>query len=200
MNSFLYRTIDAPTESLVKERGSKFYGYAHPCANENEAKAILETYRTKYPDATHHCYAWKLGVKGENERWSDDGEPGNSAGRPIFRQILSFEVTNVFVVVVRYYGGKKLGVPGLIHAYGQAANDCLTNAKVITQELQRTVLVKMATGKAYEIYSLQRFVDVGSITAVVDDDHLFEVKIKESDHEKFVSIIKDLQYFEYQVE
>jgi len=108
-------------KQLIK--GSKFFGFLYPVADEHKAKEKLVELKKTFSDATHHCFAYVLGKQSEIEKWSDDGEPSNSAGRPILRAIHSSQCTNVLVVVVRYYGGKQLGVPGLIEAYGSTAEN-----------------------------------------------------------------------------
>ena len=126
MEKDTYKTIEAATpEILFKEKGSKFYGYALPVASEMEAKEHLETLKKQHHNARHWCYAWQLGKQYEFYRANDDGEPSNSAGMPIYGQLQSFEVTNTLVVVVRYFGGTKLGVGGLIQAYRTAAQMAL---------------------------------------------------------------------------
>ena len=117
-----YKTITKPSvETLFKDRNSKFYGYAFPVKSEDAVKIFLEFLRKKHYSARHFCYAWQLGVESFRYRANDDGEPSNSAGMPIYGQIQSFELTNILVVSVRYFGGTKLGVSGLINAYRSSA-------------------------------------------------------------------------------
>lgn len=130
-----YRTLMASGESLFKDKGSKFFGYAFPVADEEEIKKILEETRALHPKARHHCYAWRLGYEGENYRANDNGEPSGSAGKPILNALLSAEVTFALVIVVRYFGGTLLGVPGLIHAYREAAAEALA----VTEKEVRTM-------------------------------------------------------------
>lgn len=120
-----YQTLTTRGESLFKDKGSKFFGYAFPVAAEEEVKEILEKVKALHPKARHHCYAWRLGYQGENYRANDDGEPSGSAGKPILNAIISRDVTFALVIVVRYFGGTLLGVPGLIHAYKEAAEEAL---------------------------------------------------------------------------
>ncbi len=135
--SDLYKTIDKPSsEVLFKDKGSKFFGYAFPVNSEEEAIQIITDLKVKHHKARHWCYAYKIGVESESYRVNDDGEPNNSAGQPIYGQILSFEVTNILVVVVRYFGGVKLGVGGLINAYKTAAKLALENARIVEKTLQ----------------------------------------------------------------
>lgn len=131
-----FKTIAKATEPiLLKEKSSKFFGYAFPIQNEEEVKVILDDLRKQNNGAVHFCYAYQLGVDKISYRANDDGEPSNSAGMPIYGQIQSFEVTNVLVVVVRYYGGIKLGVGGLISAYKTAAQMSLEQAEVIEKTI-----------------------------------------------------------------
>jgi uncharacterized YigZ family protein len=127
-----YNTIHKPATGLYKDKGSKFIAIAHPVLTEDEIKSKLEDIRKEYHDARHHCYAWMLGHDKLAHRFNDDGEPSGTAGRPIFGQIQSKDLTNVLVVVVRYFGGTKLGVSGLITAYKSATRDALETADIIT--------------------------------------------------------------------
>jgi uncharacterized YigZ family protein len=123
-----YRTIQAPSTGDFRDRGSKFLAYAWPVANTAEIKEKLQALRKEHPRAAHHCYAWRLGADNNQFRSVDDGEPAGSAGKPILGQIDSMGVTNVLVVVVRYFGGTLLGVPGLINAYKTATAQALESA------------------------------------------------------------------------
>ena len=137
-----YTTIkSAVREILLKEKGSKFIGFAFPVNNEKELKTALDNLREEHPKATHHCYAFRLGINGENYRANDDGEPSGSAGRPILGQIDSFELTDV-LVVVRYFGGTLLGVPGLIHAYKTATAEALKIADIVEKNIEKTVYLR----------------------------------------------------------
>ena len=136
-----YRTIAAPAESHSRERSSKFLAFAYPVRNEEQIRTQLDELRKRYYDATHHCYAWRLGPRGENFRANDDGEPSGTAGKPILGQLLSCEVTDCLVVVVRYFGGTKLGVPGLIAAYRESAADVLAAAEIVERTVDRTLRV-----------------------------------------------------------
>ena len=127
-----YRTLEAASKSYFKEKGSKFYGFAFPVVDEEEVKLCLEELKQIHPGAGHHCYGYRLGI-GNEERYraNDDGEPSNSAGKPIYGQLLSAEITNVLVVVVRYFGGTKLGVGGLISAYKLGAKLAIDSGKIV---------------------------------------------------------------------
>jgi uncharacterized YigZ family protein len=130
-----YNTIQNQSEGIYKEKGSKFIAYAVPCYSEEEAKRHLEQWRKEHYQSRHVCWAYRFGLDKKQFRSNDDGEPTNSAGAPILGQIQSFDLTNILIGVVRYFGGVKLGVGGLIHAYREAAQDALQQAKIIEVEV-----------------------------------------------------------------
>ena len=135
----VYRTLEQACESEVyKVKGSKFLSFAHPVESREEIEEVLKTIRATHHKANHCCYAWSLGADRAEYRFNDDGEPTNSAGKPIYGQILSYDLTNVLVAVVRYFGGTKLGVGGLIQAYRESARLGLERAKVVEREIKRT--------------------------------------------------------------
>ncbi|WP_461642583.1 IMPACT family protein [Labilibaculum euxinus] len=131
MSSDTYKTINPASEGLYKEKGSKFIAYAYPVTNEEEIKEYIAHLKKEYYDARHHCYAYMLGADKSEYRANDDGEPSSTAGKPILGQILSNDITNILIVVIRYFGGTKLGVSGLIHAYKTAAADAIANTEII---------------------------------------------------------------------
>lgn len=134
-----YKTIETPSEEvLFKDKHSKFFGYAFPVINEDEVKSHLATLKKTHHAARHWCYAYQLGVEDFQFRANDDGEPNNSAGMPIYGQIQSFEVTNILIVVVRYFGGTKLGVSGLINAYKTTAQLALEQSNIIEKTINTT--------------------------------------------------------------
>ena len=136
-----YLTIAEPAEAIYKERSSKFLTYAYPVETEEEIKELLDALRKEYYDATHHCYAYRLGPQGEVFRANDDGEPSGTAGKPILGQLLSADLTNCLVVVVRYFGGTKLGVSGLIQAYKESTADVIAVSKIIEKTVDRVIKV-----------------------------------------------------------
>lgn len=137
-----YKTIEvAVGDALFKEKGSKFIGYVFPVSTEEDVKICIDELKKKHHSARHWCYAWQLGIEEINYRANDDGEPNNSAGQPIYGQILSKELTNVLVVVVRYFGGTKLGVGGLISAYKTTAKLILEEAAIVKKTID--VLYKL---------------------------------------------------------
>ena len=134
-----YRTVAAEAEVACRERSSKFLSWIYPVRSEEEIRERLDALRKKYYDATHHCYAWRLGPRGEAFRANDDGEPSGTAGKPILGQLLSNDITDCLVVVVRYFGGTKLGVPGLIAAYKESAAEAIAAAEIVERTVDRTV-------------------------------------------------------------
>ena len=127
----IYKTIVEPSEeTLFKEKNSKFYGYAFPVITEESVKTCIDFLKKKHYNARHFCYAWQIGVESPRYRVNDDGEPNNSAGMPIYGQIQSFKLTNILVVSVRYFGGVKLGVGGLINAYRSSARLALESSQI----------------------------------------------------------------------
>lgn len=139
-----YRTIQAPTESLFKEKASKFFAYAFHVANEAAIAQRLEELKKKHYDARHHCYAWILGADGKQSRANDAGEPSNSAGKPILGQIVARDLTYTLVVVVRYFGGTKLGVGGLMQAYKTATAEALDLATVLEKQVSEQIVIRFA--------------------------------------------------------
>ncbi len=130
-----YKTIAEPAEGFYKDKGSKFISFIFPVTTENEAKNHLLKLRELHPKANHHVYAYRFGLDRMQYRLSDDGEPSGSSGRPILNTLYSKEITNILVVVVRYFGGTLLGIPGLINAYRSATEDALANAEIVVKHL-----------------------------------------------------------------
>ena len=138
MSSFdAYKSIGEPSQGLFKDNGSRFIAFAYPVETEEQVKELVGALKKEYHDARHHCFAYRLGYKGDVWRASDDGEPSGSAGRPILGQIDSLGLSDVLVVVVRYFGGIKLGIPGLIRAYKTSTADALASAQIIEKIASR---------------------------------------------------------------
>jgi uncharacterized YigZ family protein len=136
-----YKTLTALSKGSYKEKGSRFLAFAFPVVSEEEVKEQLTLLRKEYHDARHHCYAYRLGSDKSVYRINDDGEPSGTAGRPIYGQIVSKDLTQILIVVVRYFGGVKLGVPGLINAYKRATKDALDKAVIITKMVQEEYVI-----------------------------------------------------------
>ncbi|MCX6305579.1 MAG: YigZ family protein [Bacteroidetes bacterium] len=144
-DSFL--SIAGESRGIYREKASKFLAVALPVTTEEEVKASLEELKKAYHDANHHCYAYRLGLENQSYRANDDGEPSGSAGKPIYGQILSMGLSDILVVVIRYFGGTKLGIPGLIHAYRTAAREAMEQADVI----EKTVRVQFSVTFEYQM-------------------------------------------------
>lgn len=150
----IYKTIIEKSEGLFKSRGSKFLSYAFPVKTEDEIKEILNQVKKEHHSARHHCYAWRLGTEEITFRANDDGEPSSTAGKPILGQLLSFELTNTLVVVVRYFGGTLLGTSGLINAYRTAAAEAIKNAKIETRIIEEKFTLKFTYKEMNEVMQI----------------------------------------------
>jgi len=152
---FEFQTIKSAAEDiLIKEKGSKFIGFAYPVNSESDIKNRLNHLYEQHPKATHHCYAYRLGINGENYRANDDGEPSGSAGLPIYNQLLAHQITNVLLVVIRYYGGTKLGVGGLVKTYKETAKFTLEQTEIITKELESEIEIRFKFSQQNQIFTL----------------------------------------------
>jgi uncharacterized YigZ family protein len=187
-----YKTIAKPSSGVFKDRGSKFIAFAQPVNSEVEAKKILADLKSEYHDACHHCYAYRIGFDKSLYRSSDDGEPSGTAGKPIYNQLLSYDLTNVIIVVVRYFGGTLLGVPGLINAYKSSTKDALENADIIT----RTVNERFVTNYEYPAMNdvMKILKDTGSDIQSTDFSEHCKVifSIRKSLSENVVSRLKQI--------
>ncbi|MDR2293511.1 MAG: YigZ family protein [Prevotellaceae bacterium] len=175
-----YKTIESQTTGIYKEKGSKFLSFACPVYSENEIKLIIAQIKKEYFDARHHCYAYRLGISGEIFRVNDDGEPSGTAGRPIYGQMLSFDVTNILIVVVRYFGGTKLGTSGLINAYKTAAADALKNAKITEQTEQQIVSLRFCYSAINNIMKLVKDEKIEILEKITELDCCMKIKIDKS--------------------
>ena len=142
MNTHSYQTIAHQSTAEFKDKNSRFLAFAFPILTADDFKTQLEQLKKEHFKAKHHCFAYRLGYDGTNFRANDDGEPSGSAGRPILGQIDSFELTDTAVIVVRYFGGVLLGVPGLINAYKTATHNALQNAEIITKNIEKTLQIQ----------------------------------------------------------
>ncbi len=155
-----YLTIEKASEGIFKDKGSKFFAYAFPVSSEEKIKEHLAELRKLHPSARHHCYAFRLGAAKQAFRANDDGEPSNTAGKPILGQIQSKDLTNILIVVVRYFGGTLLGVSGLINAYKLAALDSIQNATIIEKTVD-------------EVYELKfDYLQMNDVMRIIKDEHL----------------------------
>ncbi|WP_442784615.1 IMPACT family protein [Chryseobacterium sp. MP_3.2] len=182
---------------LYKEKGSKFIGFAYPVDQESDFKKALEEVKLLHPKATHHCYAFRIGIKGENYRANDDGEPSGSAGLPIYNQLLAHELTNIFVVVVRYYGGTKLGVSGLVKAYKETAKLTLESAEIITKELESEVHISFEFSQQNQIFTLLNKLDAKIIDFKTEERCTISAKIKLALKENISEQLSEMQNIDF---
>lgn len=198
MENFSFKTLKNPVrEILYKEKGSKFIGFAYPVDQESDFKKALEEVKLLHPKATHHCYAFRIGSNGENCRANDDGEPSGSAGLPIYNQLLSHELTNLFVVVVRYYGGTKLGVSGLVKAYKETAKLTLESAEIIKKELEIDVYISFEFSQQNHIFTLLNKLDSKIIDFRTDDRCTISAKIKLALKENISEQLSEMQNIDF---
>ncbi len=173
-----YNGISTLYTSEYKASGSKFYGYLFPVKSASDFDERIKEYKEKFADATHVCSGCVIGTEREYQRCSDDGEPSNSSGRPILNAILSAKITYVGCAVVRYYGGKKLGIPGLIESYGAAAQICIDDAVIKTLVIEDITICKIHPTESYRLYNfLARQKEVSFVT---NADGQFEISCRTS--------------------
>lgn len=190
-----YKTIEKPVENtLLKEKGSKFIGFAFPVNNETELKRAFDKVRTEHPKATHHCYAFRMGLNGENYRANDDGEPSGSAGLPIYNQLLAHEITNVLVISVRYYGGTKLGVSGLAKAYKESAKITLEEANITTKELEIEIEIQFQFNQQNIIFTLLSKFDAKILNFDSQQTAIISARIKTKHKDDIIEALNSIQY------
>ncbi len=189
----LYTTITAPTIGEFKDRGSKFLAYAYAVYNRDDIKDCLEEVRKLHPKARHHCFSWRLGTDGTQYRANDDGEPSGTAGRPILGQIDSFGLTNVLVVVVRYFGGTKLGVPGLINAYKRSTIDALEQAETIEKTVDNVYQLTFGYEIMSDVMNFVKKADLNVIKQEFEAAGLIEFALRQSETDNILEQIKKIE-------
>lgn len=187
-----YKMLSAPGEGLYKEKGSKFIASAFTVNSEEEVKAALAEVKKKYYDARHHCYAYMIGPDKACFRSSDDGEPSGTAGKPILNQILSKDVTNVCVIVVRYFGGIKLGVSGLINAYKTAAREALENATVIEKTVDEVYGLQFAYPLMNDVMRVMKEEGLEQRNTRLEMDCYIEFSTRKNDADRIVTKFKNI--------
>lgn len=188
-----YKTIAGPSEPfLLKEKSSKFFGYAFPIESEEDVKLIIEDLRKNNNGAVHFCYAYQFGVDKVTYRANDDGEPNNSAGMPIYGQIQSFDVTNVLIVVVRYYGGTKLGVGGLITAYKTVAQMSLEQAEIIEKTIDVHFIVSFNYENMNKVMRVIKEKNLEIVAQKMEMDCEIELKTRKKNAESIFDIFNSL--------
>ncbi len=187
-----YFTIKQPAEGILRDRGSKFLAYAFPVKSELEVKACLLSVKKEHPSATHHCYAWRLGADKAAFRANDDGEPSNSAGKPILSQILAKDLTNVLVVVVRYFGGTLLGVNGLINAYKIAAEEALNHSEIEEQFILFEYRIEFDFDAMSPVMRILKEFETKMISNSYDEKNAIVFQVKKQHSEKLEEKFKEL--------
>lgn len=181
-----YKSIEGPSEGLYKDLGSKFLAFAYPVETEEQAKEIIGTVKKEYFDARHHCFAYRIGPEGEKWRVNDDGEPSSTAGRPIYGQMLSAGLSDILIVVVRYFGGTKLGVPGLIKAYRSAAQDAIANSRIVEKLSEERAIVKFGYERMNDVMKILKEMGLVPERQSFDLECSLEVKVR-------LSLVKDFE-------
>lgn len=181
-----YKTISTHSEGNFIDKGSKFPSYAFEVNSEEDVKEKLEEIKILHPKATHHCYAYQLGLDKNNYRANDDGEPSGSAGRPILGQIYSNELTNVLIIVVRYYGGVKLGVSGLINAYKKAAQDAINNTEIVEKEVQVMFDVVCNYLEINDLLNYLKKIDVNNLIQQFAEDCKLSFQVEKSKNDEIM--------------
>jgi len=188
-----YLTIKAAAEGVFRDRGSKFLAFAYPITSDAEIKDIVTRLRAEHPKANHHCWAMRLGTDRSVFRINDDGEPSGTAGRPILNVLLSRDVTNVLVVVVRYFGGTLLGVPGLINAYKQAAMDALNNAAIIDKLVQDVYTLQFAHEQMNDVMRLVKENSLSVLIQQFDNLCTLQISIRKTKVNEVLGKLEKLQ-------
>jgi uncharacterized YigZ family protein len=175
-----YKTIASPAKGLFKDKGSKFIAYAYPVKNENEVKEHIRVLKELHYKARHHCYAFRIGKNGEQYRANDDGEPSGTAGRPIHGQLLSYELTNILVVVVRYFGGTLLGTSGLINAYKTATSEVLEQADIIEKIVTDIYSVRFDYTVQSNVERIIKEFDLTIVKSIYEMDCTYEIEVRKN--------------------
>ncbi len=186
-----FKTIEKPSEGYFKDKGSKFLAYAFPVNNEEEIKELITRIKKEHHSARHHCYAWRLGSEEIQFRANDDGEPSSTAGKPILGQLQSFGVTNVLLIVVRYFGGILLGASGLINAYRTAAADALNNATIKTQLIERFFEVHFNYENLNDVMLIIKQENLNVVKTQFEESCRLVFSVKKSDAQRVEKIFEN---------
>lgn len=184
--SDIYKSIAAKSEGLFKDNGSRFIAFACPVETEKEVKQIVDSLKKEYHDARHHCYAYRLGLDGSKWRANDDGEPSGSAGRPILGQIDSAGLSDILVVVVRYFGGIKLGIPGLIRAYKTSTADALAAATVCEKVAGSWYRIGFGYDRMPQVMKVLKDMELPQRSRSFGAECSLEVRVRDSLREDFL--------------
>jgi uncharacterized YigZ family protein len=176
----IYKTIKSPSEGLFKDKGSKFLAFTYPFEDENTLKNYIEPLRKEHFKAVHFCYAYRLGMDKTHFRINGDGEPSGSAGRPILNVLLSKEITNILVVVVRYWGGILLGVPGLINAYKSATEEAISSAEIIEKTVNEIYQITFAYVQMNDVMKVIKDFDLKIINQQFDNQCIIKIEFRKN--------------------
>jgi uncharacterized YigZ family protein len=188
-----YKTISRPAEGLFKDKGSKFISFAYPVSSEEEIREIILSLKKEHHSARHHCYAWRLGQDKLNFRANDDGEPSSTAGKPILGQIQSHNLTNILIVVVRYFGGTLLGVSGLINAYKNAALDVIIQAEVVEKIIEQNLLIEFGYGVMNDVMKVFKEEKLPQIESVFDLECKISTQIRLSELNRITDSLQQIE-------
>ncbi|CAL2077512.1 YigZ family protein [Tenacibaculum sp. 190524A05c] len=196
-----FKTIVKPSEeTLFKDRNSKFFGYAFPVNSDDDIKQSLEDLKKIHPNAGHHCYAWQLGTENIRFRANDDGEPSNSAGQPIYGQIQAFDVTNVLIVSVRYFGGTKLGVGGLINAYRTSAKLALEASEIIEKTIDVHYKLTFGYDMMNKVQQIIKKQQLEIISQKLELNCEYVISVRKNDAENLYQLIDNLYKVEITIQ
>jgi len=196
MQANQYLGIKKLVTSQISVHGSKFYGFLFPAQAPEDFSDALKFYKSTYADSTHVCSACVLRPDRSYQRFNDDGEPGNSAGRPILNAILSARITNVVCVVIRYYGGKKLGISGLIRAYSLAAKSCINSSDIISITEKNRIICSTEIENQYHLYNFMN--NHKDISYVLNNDGLFILSVPKSKHQQIIDNLLKMDILVYE--
>jgi uncharacterized YigZ family protein len=194
----IFKTITSESEGIFKDKGSKFLAFAYPFEDESELKSFIEPLRKEHFKAVHFCYAFRLGLDKHNFRANDDGEPSGSAGRPILNVLLSKEITNILVVVVRYFGGTLLGVPGLINAYKSATEEALANAEIIEKTVNEVYRITFGYVQMNDIMKVVKDFDLKIKNQQFDNQCVMEIEFRRNLEGQVLERLEKIEEIEFQ--
>lgn len=195
MNLFedTYKTITAPSEGIFRDKGSKFIAYTYPFTDEGKLKDTLALAKALHPKARHHCWAYRLGTDRSAFRINDDGEPSGTAGRPILNVLLSRELTNILVIVVRYFGGTLLGVPGLINAYKTATVEALARAEIVEKTVNDTYRIQFDYLYMNDVMRIMKEEDIQMLKQEFDNQCSMDIEIRQAQAHRVMDKLNGLE-------
>jgi len=187
-----YNTVSAPSEGIFKDKGSRFLAFLYPVKNEEEIRELLQKIKKEHYNARHHCYAWRLGKEEIRFRANDDGEPSSTAGKPILGQLVSKELTQVLLVVVRYFGGILLGTGGLIQAYREAAADAIRNASIETRLIEEEFQLNFNYSELNAVMQIIKNENLTQTSVNLTEKCKITFSVRKSDIERILSLFRNI--------